>query len=231
MTDDVDPFAGDVERADRYNDWIFERARPHLGARALDWGAGIGTFTERLAAVCEQVVAAEPSGEFVDRLRERFRGRDNVEVVQLDPAHPGSGLGGAFDSILCLNVLEHIADDSAALAAMRDRLRPGGSVLLLVPAHRFLYGTLDRDVGHERRYEPRPLRSLLRRVGLQPVEVRLVNPVGAVGWLVSARVLRRHRIATGSLLVFDRLVPALRQLDRLRLPLGLSVWAVARRLA
>jgi SAM-dependent methyltransferase len=229
VTDDGNPFAGDLDRADRYNDWIFERCRPHLGPSALDFGAGIGTFTERLAAVCARVVAAAPLGEFVGLLRERFAGRPNVEVVELDPAHPEAGLGGGFDAILCLNVLEHIADDEAALRAMRDQLAPGGRLLLLVPAHPFLHGSLDRNVGHERRYEPGPLRALLERAGFEAEEARLVNPLGALGWLVSSRLLRRRAIGTGSLLAFDRLVPLLRGLDRLRLPLGLSVWAVARR--
>ena len=134
-----------------------------------------------------------------------------------------------FDSVVCLNVLEHIADDALVLEGFRSCLAPGGRLLLLVPAHRVLHGEIDRSVGHERRYSRAPLRRLLEQSGLDPVELRYVNPVGALGWLVSSRVLRRPQVPSGPLRTYDRLVPVLRHLDRLSLPFGLSLWAVARR--
>ncbi len=90
---------------------------------------------------------------------------------------------------------------------------------------------IDRSVGHERRYSRGPLRRLPRGGGLEPVEIRYVNPFGAVGWLVASRVLRRDQVPAGPLRAYDRLVPVLRRLDLLRLPFGLSLWAVARRVS
>jgi SAM-dependent methyltransferase len=223
----VHPFAGDVSVATRYNDWLFERCRPYLGSVSLDYGAGIGTFTERLAEACERVVAVEPLAEFVAELERRFSTEPRVEVVEGEVAAlPDEE---AFDSVVCLNVLEHVAADDAALAGLHSRLRPGGHLLLLVPGHAALYGSLDETAGHQRRYDPGPLRAQLERLGFEVLTARRVNPVGALGWLVSARVLRRDEVAEGSFRAFDRLVPALRHLDRVPLPLGLSVWAVARK--
>jgi SAM-dependent methyltransferase len=221
------PFAGDVSVATRYNDWLLDRCRPYLGAETLDYGAGIGTFTEPLARLCRRVVAAEPLAEFAAELRRRFAETANVEVVEGDVAALPEG--EAFDSVVCLNVLEHVAEDDAALRGVLGRLRPGGHLLLLVPGHAALYGSLDETAGHERRYDPRPLRAQLERVGFEVLTARRVNPVGALGWLVSARVLRREEVAEGSFRAFDRLVPVLRHLDRVPSPLGLSVWAVARK--
>jgi 2-polyprenyl-3-methyl-5-hydroxy-6-metoxy-1,4-benzoquinol methylase len=217
-----------MAQADNYNTWLLDRSRPYLGRRVLDVGAGLGTFTE-LAADGREVVALEPEAAFATDLRTRFAGRPNVQVVEaeageLEESEP-------FDSVICFNVLEHIPDDEGALRQFHSRLAPGGHLLLLVPAHPFLFGAIDRTVHHERRYRREPLRRLLEQTGFAVQTARYVNPLGALGWLVSGRVLGRGEIPTGPLRLYDSLVPLLRALDRLALPFGLSVWAVARRVA
>ncbi len=212
--------------AQNYNEWLFRRARPLLGARALDFGAGLGTFTELIAKEAE-VVAVEPDADYIPRLHARFDANPRVSIVLGDE----SALDelGAFDSVVCLNVLEHIRDDGAVFRRFADRLRPGGHLLVLVPAHQALYGAVDESVGHERRYNRRLLRGRLLGAGFEPVELRYVNPVGAAGWLVSSRLLRRDQVPAGPLKLYDALVPVLRPLDRLPLPFGLSLWAVGRK--
>ena len=161
--------------ARNYNAWLFGRALPYLGTSVLDVGAGIGTFTELAAARASTVVALEPDPAFAERLAARFGDRRNVEVVNGDLAEaPAQG----FDSIICFNVLEHIRDDGEALRRFRDLLRPGGHLLLLVPAHASLWSPFDEAVGHERRYDRRSLEQILRQSGLTPTEVTYVNPVG-----------------------------------------------------
>lgn len=215
--------------AGNYNGWLLERARPFVGRHILDFGAGIGTFTAALAERSD-VVAVEPDPHFVPRLRERFAGHEQVTVVEGDSSWLADGEPrGSFDTVLCLNVLEHIREHELVLRGFFDRLSPGGHLLVLVPAHNALYGEIDRSVGHERRYSRRALRSVLERTGFEPADVRYVNPLGALGWLVSSRMLRRSQVPAGPLRAYDLLVPALRRLDRLPLPFGLSVWAVARR--
>jgi len=213
-----------MESARNYNLWLFERCEPHLGKRVLDAGAGIGTFAE-LASVGREVVALEPDPELAPALRHRFEGRTNVTVVE----GRVEDISGEFDSIICLNVLEHIPDDVATLRRFHGLLAPGGRLLLLVPAHPALYGATDRAVAHERRYRKRDLRTRLQSAAFEVETLRLVNPLGAVGWFVSSRLRKREQVPPGPLLLYDRLVPALRLLDRLELPVGLSVWAVARR--
>jgi SAM-dependent methyltransferase len=216
-----------LEEAENYNSWLLERTRPHLGERVLDAGAGVGTFTQQLAAG-RHVVALEPDPRFVAALRQRFAGDPNVEVAacaveELDPADH------QFDSILCLNVLEHIADDEAALRSFHRLLRPGGALLALVPAHPVAHGRIDDVLGHERRYRKRELGDKLQRAALTVEALRHVNPLGIAGWLVAGRVLRASQVPSRPLRAFDRLVPLLRALDRAPLPFGLSLWAVARR--
>lgn len=215
-----------MAEATRYNEWLFARARPFVGDRALDLGAGVGTFTELLAARAD-VVALEPDPALLPRLEQRFAANARVTVVHGEVDAIASL--GSFDSVVCFNVLEHIADDEAAFAAIATALRPGGHALVLVPAHRALYGAIDRSVGHERRYDRGLLERRLRGAALEPLQLRHVNPVGALGWLLSSRILRREQVPQGQLRIYDALVPLLRPLDALRLPFGLSLWAVGRK--
>jgi SAM-dependent methyltransferase len=221
----LDRALADIAGARAYNEWLFDRIRPFLGARVVDAGAGVGTFTAFAAATGAEVTAVEPVPEFAAILRERFQGDDKVTVLEGTVEAVGRA---TFDSIICLNVLEHIDEDLAALREFMGLLVPGGRLLLLVPAHPALYGGYDRAAGHVRRYPKELLRDRLVEAGFEIETLRHVNPVGALGWLVRVRLRSSEDWPAGSFSLFDRAVPVLRGLDALRLPFGLSLWAVAR---
>jgi SAM-dependent methyltransferase len=207
--------------ATSYNSWIVDRGAQWLHGRVLDVGAGIGTHTARLRDYSDNVVALEPEPELAAMLRRAVPG---ITVVEGDAA----AVEGPFDAILCFNVLEHIADDTGTLRRFHELLAPGGALLLLVPAHPALYGTLDDEFGHERRYRKDELRSKLEGAGLTIERLQHVNPVGTVGWLVQGRILRRKHLNEKALGLYDRFVPVFRTLDAVPLPFGLSLWAVAK---
>lgn len=216
-----------MARAENYNRWLLERGARYIGRRVLELGAGIGTHTAWLAGRADLVVAVEPDEEYVRLLERRFADTPNAHVVHASA--DGLELAETFDTVVCFNVLEHVADDDEALRRAHARLEAGGRLLLVVPAHRALYGATDRTVLHERRYRKDELRGKLAGAGFEVETVRHVNPVGAIGWLVSSRLLRREHVPAGPLRLYDRLVPLLRTLDHLPLPFGLSLWALARR--
>ncbi len=213
--------------ADNYADWIADLARPHLGERILEIGAGHGEMTERLAGDGRTVVATDLSKRCVDALRERFAGRDGVEVLHADSA--GLGDGRRFDSAVLVNVLEHIDDDAAALRQIHGILEPGGRLVVFVPAFDGLYSEFDRLIGHRRRYRRADLVALADRCGFGIVEARYVNSVGAVAWWLMARQLRQVPTQRWSTIAYDRgVVPWLRRLEARREPgLGQSVLLVA----
>src|SRR5205809_3988883 len=157
--------------APRYNRWMFDRLRPWVGRRVLEIGAGIGNMSAFLVDR-ERVVLTDTERYYLDRLRQRFAGRPHVSVAELRlPAVSSGLLAERLDTVVCLNVLEHIEDDAASLRAMHDLLRPGGGkggrLVLLVPALRVLYGTLDEALGHFRRYVPDELAAQLRTAGFR----------------------------------------------------------------
>jgi SAM-dependent methyltransferase len=232
---ETDPYQEEVLRklaaaASRYNEWLFERALDGLGDRVVDVGAGLGTFTELAARHAGEVVALEPDARLVELLDERFKAAPHVRVVGgdvsvLTPALVGAGV----DSVLCLNVLEHVRDDVDALRRIRDVLVSRGKLFLLVPAHRWLFGSLDRSAKHERRYDKCGLRRILEGTGFKVQELQHVNPLGIVGWFIWGRLLGAPGLPVGPLGAYDRFVPLLRIFDSVHLPFGLSLWVVAER--
>jgi len=219
-----------LDGADNYAGWIFELLKPHLGREVLEIGAGHGTFTEMLAAEADRVVASDISQRCVSRLRERFSGAESVQIMH--GSVDSAAALGPFDSVVLINVLEHIEDDDGTLRELRGRLlRPGGRVILWVPAFSFLYSDFDRKIGHYRRYTKAGLRAQLCDAGYQVQDIRYVNAVGAAAWLVLARLLHRTPTNGTPVKIFDKyFVPVLKRLEqRQQPPFGQSVLAVASR--
>jgi len=195
---------------------MFDRLRRWVGRRVVEIGSGIGNLSAFLVeGDCERLVLTDTRDEYLDRLRTRFAKHPNVAVARLYlPNELGTLAGQHFDTIICLNVLEHVEDDSGALQAMRRMLAPKGRLILLVPALPALYGTMDKALGHHRRYERAPLTSLLQATGFKVAHVEYFNLAGVPGWWFAGRVLRRPMIPAGSLKLYDALVPLFR-LERL----------------
>jgi SAM-dependent methyltransferase len=211
---------------------MFEQLPRDIGPRVLEVGAGIGTFSDRLlAAGTTDLLLVEPEPACVAALERRFAGDPRVEIrAEVLPDAPSlADRAGSFDFALSQNVLEHIVDDHAAMASMARALRPGGRLMALVPAHPRLYGSLDRAYGHERRYTPDRLRSIVERAGLAVVRLYFFNALGVLGWWARCRTGARG-IGASSLRAYELLLAAWRPIERrVELPFGLSLIAHARR--
>jgi SAM-dependent methyltransferase len=189
-------------------------------------GAAHGTFTA-LFATGAHVVASEPSLASIDVLQNRFADNPNVEVRKADLAEAVSGQH--YDSIVLINVLEHIDDDGSSLRLLSGALRPGGRLVLWVPAFTQLYSEFDRSVGHYRRYRLRDLNAMVAEAGLSVVDARYVNAVGAVAWWAVANQLGQRPTTPRRVKIYDRAgVPVLRSLEaHRRPPFGQSIFCVA----
>jgi SAM-dependent methyltransferase len=223
-----------LAEAQRLQDWMFSVLRPSGPGPMLEIGAGIGTFSTRLLeAGADPLLLVEPEDACAVELRARFSGDARVEVAQ--ETLPGSpalrSRAGSFRYALCQNVLEHIEDDVAALTAVVDALEPGGEVAVLVPAHPFLFGRLDRRFGHFRRYTRERVRALVAGAGAELTGLRSFNTLGVPGWWVAGRT-EWLDISEGSLRVNEALVQAWRPVEEvLKPPLGLSLVARARKVS
>jgi SAM-dependent methyltransferase len=215
--------------AQAFNRWMYDRLARWIGRRVLEVGSGIGNMSQFFADR-ERVVLTDTDAGYRETLRTRFAQHPNVAVRELSlPEVPDGLVAERFDTIVCLNVLEHIEDDQGSLAAMRALLAPGGRLVLLVPAVPFLYGTLDRALGHYRRYTPTVLRERYAGAGLGMRHLEYFNLAGMPGWWFVGRVLRREVIPQGSLGLYDKLVPLFRLENLLPWRLGQSLIAIGER--
>lgn len=217
-----------LDNATNYADWIIAMMAPHLGDTIAEIGAGHGTMSDRLRKL-GRLTTSDLSPRAADRLRERFHDDPTVSVVAGDAKDTMAA--GPFDSAVMVNVLEHIPDDVEALRDILAGLRPGGTLVLWVPAHEMLYSRFDRMIGHQRRYRRSTLNSSLSQAGFETVEIRYVSAAGAIAWFLIARVLGRQPTDPKSAAAYDRIaVPIVKRLERTwRPPFGQSLFAVARK--
>ena len=214
--------------ADIYLRWLEELCAPHLGSKVLEIGAGRGNLTERLGRGWV-VRATELSARSTAVLEARFASHPNIEDWTFD--FMTDEIPERHDTIVMINVLEHIRDDDEVVRCLFELLQPGGCLVLYVSAFWFLYSSLDRLIGHYRRYRRPELRSLVEAHGFEIVHDRDVNAVGAIGWLVRCRLLRRRASDRAIVSACDRYVaPVMRRVEaRARPPFGLSLFCAARR--
>jgi glycosyltransferase involved in cell wall biosynthesis len=215
-----------LSRAPRFHRWTADRVRPYLGERVLEIGAGIGILTANLVPRA-LYWATDTNPLYLDDLRHLSRTRPYLRVGFTDSMNRQSfPADGHFDTVICLNVLEHVVDDAAALSNVRAVLPAGGRAIVLVPQHPHLYSTLDRALGHHRRYTKKQLIALGERAGLRVVTLKEYNRPGVVAWWLNGKVLRRKTFGLLQVKLLNLLVPVFRRIDAwLPLP-ALSLIAV-----
>jgi 2-polyprenyl-3-methyl-5-hydroxy-6-metoxy-1,4-benzoquinol methylase len=220
-----------MSRAPRYLAYQYEQIQPYLGRRILEVGTGIGNITERILPGVDLLVGLEPNVTCFDEVTRRLAGHPALQLV--NSAIEDVGTEGLqrhdFDTVLCINVLEHILDDRSITEKFAQVLAAGGQLVLIVPSPRWSYGVIDKAVGHYRRYSRADVVGLVARAGLTVRVSRYFNPIGLLGWLYNAKVARIQQQSDLQIAVFDRLVvPLQRRLERwLPVPVGQSLLVVA----
>jgi glycosyltransferase involved in cell wall biosynthesis len=221
-----------MSRLHEYNRWLHDRFEHYLGPRILEVGAGVGNqsqyFIDR-----ERVIASDVEPHYVTELTTKFGRLAGVRIASfrfpLGDDEREDLRREAIDTVVCLNVLEHIGDDRATLEDFRTILPKGGHLVLLVPALPALYGTLDVHLHHFRRYEREALGQLLSDTGFEPDTFRYVNRLAVPGWWLNSRVLRRTVLPRVQLGLFRLMMPLLKSEETQQPSFGLSLLALARR--
>ncbi len=201
--------------APRFNRWMADTILPFLGDRVLEIGAGTGNLTRLLAPRRKFYAATDIDTEYIERLRNGFRYRPNIEVRRCDIQNDEdlAQFAGCIDTIVFLNVLEHIEDDLGSLRRLHNILPAGGRLIVLVPHDQAIFGTLDTALGHFRRYSREEFRARLEQAGFTIEHMVDFNRIARPGWYINGRVLKTQRLARMPLRIFNSLVWLWRRVD------------------
>ncbi|ARJ66499.1 hypothetical protein WV31_12880 [Magnetospirillum sp. ME-1] len=216
----------------RYHRWIVRFFRPYLGGRMVEYGPGMGSISTKLVRFAEQLTLVEPASNLADHLRRRFAGDSRVDVVEaLLERHIATVPPASLDAVVMVNVLEHVEHDLAAITATVQALKPGGHLLIFVPAMPALMSRLDVMHGHFRRYSREPLRQLVEQAGLEIQLLHYVDVIGVLPWWLLNTKLGITTFSPTMIRIYNLLLlPLTRFLERLvEPPFGKNLVLVARR--
>lgn len=201
---------------------------PFIGKKTLEIGCGIGNLTyylQRLGTLC----CLDISDYYIAHMKIDY---PHLSFFNLDIAgdHVKMLSKEGFDTVVCVNVLEHINNDERAINNIYSILKPQGRLLLYVPAIPLLYGSVDKNLDHYRRYEKRALEKMLANSGFEIEKIHYSNFIGIFGWFMNARIQKKKELSYWQTILFDKFVPLLRIIEyRYKPPIGMSLIAIAKR--
>lgn len=210
-----------------YNQWTLKKFVKYLRGDILEVGCGIGNFTNALTSY-GRVFAMDIDKNYINQTKLLLNeGQVGVGDIERGKYFFGSQ---TFDSIVCLNVLEHIKNDKIALTNLLKLLKFDGTLILLVPAHPFLYGGIDKSIGHIRRYNKRELLQRMKNAGFKIILSRRINFLGAIGWFVAGKILKESKVENTKIKIFNFLAPLFLAVeDIIEPPIGTSILVIAQK--
>lgn len=220
-----------LQEAKNYNNWIASEILKHITPPVLEMGAGTGNLTIHFIGKKPYYITDKDKG-LIAHLKKKFSKEKNIVIEELDISNKlPKKYQSYFSTVFGINVLEHIEDDETALKNIHESLRKNGKIVLLVPAKRFAYTKLDKELGHFRRYEKKELIEKLDKAGFEAEKIYFFNIVGLLSWTVRNKVKRSNiHLKPYHVRIFDSIVPVLRVIESvIPIPVGISLIAIARK--
>ncbi|HEX7903229.1 MAG TPA: methyltransferase domain-containing protein [Chitinophagaceae bacterium] len=218
-----------ISKASKFNQWMYETIRPYTKGNILETGSGLGNISAFFVADGANITLSDTEKIYIDFLKLTFsKGSQIKEILQIDLQHPSfeteySSLKNRYDSIILINVLEHLPDDEAAIRNCHFLLRQKGTMVILTPAYSFLYSRLDKALGHCRRYTYLNLRLLVNSNCFYVSKGFYFNALGIIAWLYG-KFIGLKTIPANKMNMFNKLTPLARLIDNLAFNrIGLSV--------
>ena len=217
-------------RADKFNRWQYEALNRFAQGQVLEIGSGTGNISALLLNDHLQVSLSDLRHEYCDLLKTKFGGSPHLQgVYEIDLSLDNFDLKYAdlvekFDTVIASNVIEHIEDDSQAVRNAKSLLKNNGRLIVLVPAGQWLYNSIDKELGHYKRYSKSRLKSLLESAGLVVTDTRYFNAAAILGWWISGKVLKEKTVSIAKMNIYNSLTPLFRVTDWFVSPfVGISV--------
>lgn len=188
LSDNLDQW----NKISNYSKWIFNTYKKYVNKRVLDIGAGVGTMTQYYLNDCEMAVATDIFQDQIDAMNRRFQYYPDFNAILFDILIDDITVlqDKKFDTIICINVMEHLEDDKKALLKMKDIIQENGKIIIMVPAFQLLYSYLDRNVSHYRRYNRGELSELAKECGLEILLNKYFNFFGIIPYYLKGKFTR-----------------------------------------
>jgi len=213
------------------NLWLFTTINPYLGKNILEVGSSIANISKFLVTKNAKIFLTDIDPYCLSYLKNRFISNPKVKVLNHDIlTSPKPLLSSKINSVVAINILEHLENDNLALENINKTLTKNGCLILIVPAHKKLYGTLDKKLGHLRRYQKPLLIKKLKKAGFNIEKIYYLNAPAALGWYLNSVILKRKTLPSLQLKIIDRLIPLISKIEKnINPPFGLSLVAIARK--
>lgn len=181
------------QQINKYSRWMYNNFKGYIGKRVLDIGSGTGNMISFFIDNCEKVVATEIFPDELEYIKERFKS-SNLEcrIFDISKDNIEESKKYSFDTITCINVLEHIEDDLKAVSNMKGIIEIKGRIIILVPAVSKAYGTMDKACGHFRRYDKGDLEKIADTLGLKIISNKYMNPLGLIPWILKGKIQKKE---------------------------------------
>jgi SAM-dependent methyltransferase len=209
-----------ISTADRFNRWMYETIAPFCKGEIIEIGAGIGNISRCFLEDGKNLTITELHDEYCEFLKTSLSGYNSLrEVLVMDITDPEfderfGSLSGCYDTVFALNVIEHISDRDLAMENCRKLLKPGGTMVILVPAFPRLFNRFDEKLGHFLRFTGKTLGKLMEQNGFSVFFKKYFNTAGVAGWWFTGTVLRKEQIPEGQMGLYNRFVPLFRLFDK-----------------
>jgi 2-polyprenyl-3-methyl-5-hydroxy-6-metoxy-1,4-benzoquinol methylase len=216
-----------MSEAGWYNNWSLNQFSNDIRGEILEIGCGVGNFTKTLLKF-GKVTAIDINESYVERTKKVAEGA-NVGFGDVEK-NKFFFKDKKFDTIICINVLEHIKDDLKAIQNLKNLLKEGGKLIIIVPSHQFLYGAIDESISHFRRYNKNDLSKIFNTLGLQILKNKRLNFLGAIGWFIAGRILKDDIVQKNKIQIFNIIGPLfLFPENFVEPPIGISILLIAQR--
>lgn len=215
-----------MNQAKFYNKWTLKKFEKYLKGSILEVGCGIGNFTATLS-IYGDVTAIDIDQNLI----KKFTNKNTDIKVGFGDIEKGDYFfpKKTFDTIVCINVLEHIENDEKALENIYKLLKKDGNLIILVPIYNFLYGEIDRSIGHFRRYEPDDLVRRIKNHGYKIISHKKLNFLGAIGWFISGKIMKNTKVTESKIKLFNLISPILILERIIEPPVGTSILIIAQK--
>ncbi|MDI6756539.1 MAG: class I SAM-dependent methyltransferase [Endomicrobiia bacterium] len=231
----IETMSSAMQYADNYYQWIFDLCKDYIGNEIIDVGSGFGKFIGVLKN--KKIIAVDVSPRAIQKIQKEYGASDNITALCGDICSSDFAkrlFCFSVDTVVCFNVLEHIENDITALESIHQILkRKQGNLIIVVPAHQFLYGQMDTLAGHHRRYSKKELEAKLIKPGFQIIRSFYFNSFGFFGWFLNSRVFKPKSLSTiginSQINLYNKIIPVVKRMDKfLNLPFGQSLFIVAK---